>query len=107
MIKNPILFFRLTFNWRTPLGYTVAMILYSFATYGTTCGIVPFVCFFIGSCELFIALIKDITNDVIALSELRKKSHKAKMKKLFGSIIDAFSNVKQFSITQNYCIFSF
>lgn len=84
------------------MGYTLAMIIYSIATYGITFGIVPSVCLYIGPCELFIALINDITNDVIALNGLGKISHHRKMREIFVGIVDSSSKVKQLSTTLVY-----
>lgn len=85
---------RLPIDWKTPFGYTIAMIYYSAATYSILYSIVPAALYFLATFVVFICLIKDILRDVNDLRKLRRKSQKTR---LFCSVAKDFSIIKQLS----------
>lgn len=94
--------FSLPFDWRTPIGYLLAIFSFCIVTYVLTIGIVPILCFFMGSCELFMSFIKDLIGDVKYLNKLSRKSkndeNHREMQQLFVNIIVNFSTLKQLSV---------
>lgn len=91
---------RLPFNWKTPIGYFVALATEYAYCYCTLMGFSPIFGFFLGSAWLASTFAKDITNDVIELSSISKTSRKKngkELKKRFWYIIRFYSDAKQLS----------
>lgn len=98
--------FSLPFDWKTPIGYSLAIFSFCIVTYVLTSGIVPIVCFFIGSSELFMSFNRDLTSDVKHLNKLGRKStndesHR-EIQQFFVNIVVNFSTVKQLSAFSPY-----
>lgn len=55
---------RLPFNWRTPIGYAIAVFLQYAATITMLFCTSAVISFWLGSCWLFMEMVKDITNDL-------------------------------------------
>lgn len=89
---------RLPFNWKTPLGYSLALLGFFTAMYATllsNCPIVPSV---ISSCWLIITFITDIKNELSQLNAtVTRKVNQRKFKKRLCVIIQQFSVIKQLS----------
>lgn len=93
---------RWPFDWKTPIGYLVAWVVQGaeFAAAGTI-GI-PCYNIIFGSNWLFIAMVEDITNDIVEFNNRVKilkanneVSDRAKLKKSFCNVIQNYSDVKQ------------
>lgn len=95
-----IVFFytRLPFNWRTPLGYAIALSVQGLAAYFTLVSISTVVCFLVGSCWLFISFIKEVSEDLCVLYDDKsaKRNH-ADLSKYYSNIIQTYADVKQLS----------
>lgn len=93
-----IAFSRLPFNWRTPIGFAVALLGSYIAIYAVLLSIGPILSFFIGACWFIVVFAKDVTNDLSQFNaaELRLLSH-AELKKRFTLVIQQLSDVKQLS----------
>lgn len=93
--------FSLPFDWKTPIGYSLAIFSFCIATYVLTSGIVPIVCFFIGSSELFMSFNRDLTSDVKQLNKLGRRStndeNHREIQQFFVNIVVNFSTLKQLS----------
>lgn len=84
---------RLPFNWRTPLGYSfVLFYIYVLSASGVLAVGVVMV-FFFGSCILLKSFIEDITNDLTIFKRYKTKREK----RIFYNIIQAYTDIKQFS----------
>lgn len=84
------------FNWRTPLGYTIAFLDELIADTVGVLTYVPLMSFFIGSCWTFIFFIKDITtNDLPFLGiDVRSKNRCVESKKRFCKIVNFYADAK-------------
>lgn len=101
--------FRLPFNWRTPLGYLMALILQAASTYVTLLSVSPSIILLVGSCWILILFIHDITNDLSKLSAIKHdqllssgKNTNGKIKRRFCKIVRNFSDVKELSVGKRY-----
>lgn len=95
-------FKRLPFNWRTPLGYLVAIFAQSAGTYAAIISGVTSIAFFICSCWLFVCIAKDITTDLPLLDCSKKsKPDDPTMKQRFCTIIQMYSDARQLSKSLN------
>lgn len=56
------------FNWKTPLGYLIALLFECISSYYAALFLVPLLCFLFGSCFLLRSFVKDITNDLSLLN---------------------------------------
>lgn len=93
---------RLPFNWKTPVGYPIALIYQIVLAYPSFFHLAPILSFAIGLVRIFIAMIDDISNDLHRLNEMSQQISKTtknhqQMKTLFAKIINDFSDVKQLS----------
>lgn len=84
--------FRLPFNWRTPVGYMVALLGQWAAAVCTLFGGTTAISFLVGSCWLFITILDDITNDLNKLNGRNRKKLQH-----FREIIVCYADVKQLS----------
>lgn len=89
---------RVPFHWRSAFGYIMYLMFYVPGIFCVIYAAVPPICFYAGSCFLFIAFVQDIENDLNAL--MVKKSHRkhnAKLKTQFFRIVQVYSEVKELS----------
>lgn len=84
------------FNWKTPLGFFVALTVQAIASYFTLLSTASILCFLVGLCLLLIAFVRDLANDLKALSvtEIPKKKHE-KLMEDFRKSIKRYSQVKE------------
>lgn len=121
-IKSIVVFyisfwFRLPFDWKTPLGYSAAGFLQFAAGSATFLIAIPNVSFFCSSCWLFIFVADDITNDLMAFNRVKaKKENLVPKLKRFCEIIQIHSDAKQYATRKPFqliwklarmCIYSF
>lgn len=101
--QNDILTFhfrRLPFNWKTPLGYSIAIAFEGATLHSVTLGFTPIFCIFLGSAWLEIAFIEDIANDLAEVNSSIDASNGNKRRDLterFCYIIRFYSDAKQLS----------
>lgn len=89
------IFFRLPFNWRTPIGYSVAFLLPLISTFAIDYSILPTACFTIGSYLLIRAVLKIIRNKIqISCGAIKNDKE---MKEFFVDVITDISDVKELS----------
>lgn len=107
-------FSRLPFDWKTPLGYFIAMVIFAEVTFYILCCGVIGVCLLVGSCWLIQAVVQDISQDQNDFNVSKKKwnQNRMEMKITFNNFIDDFSHAKQLSGKRNqfsklFSIFSF
>lgn len=95
-----LIFGKFPFNWRTPFGYLMASLLLSVAIYFALFSATQIVCFFIGSCLMFISFVEDISNDLDALNIGDKDLKKCEQKLVvqFRNIVQLFADVKELCI---------
>lgn len=90
---------RFPFNWKTPLGYLIALLFETIAQFCVQVMQVPISCFFIGTCWFAMAFIDDILNDVTILNGYAKRMRNAwKVQKQFYFIVQNIADVQQLSI---------
>lgn len=91
---------RLPFDWKTPLGYSIALVLQAIGTYCTSvCG-VPSLCSMIGCCCLLATFVEDITNDLanFETNDMFEASlHRNEIVEHFKNAVKSFVAVKQLS----------
>lgn len=86
------------FNWKTPFGYSIALIGESLAGLAMIFMGGPSGVYFVGSSTLIIEFVKDITNDMSNLNvPAFNERNRKKMKKRFYNILQDFSDAKQLS----------
>lgn len=89
---------RLPFNWRTPIGYAIAVLLQCAAVYSMLFGTVVVLDFWLGSCWLFVEVAKDITNDLAHLNvNERANWNTPTLKWVFSDIVKLYLDAKQLS----------
>lgn len=90
---------RLPFNWKTPFGYVIAMIIFAEVTFYILCCGVIGVCLLFGSCWLIQSIVQDIAHDMNALDVPKKKwqQNRMEMRIMFNNLIDDFSHAKELS----------
>ena len=85
------------FNWKTPFGYFVAWLTEASGAVGvfTTCTLVFM--FMFDSCQLFVFIAEDITNELADFNDAVKKpnaNHEELMDRLSNSL-QAYSDAKE------------
>lgn len=94
----PKLSHRLPFNWKTPIGYMIALASEWAIIHSAILTAAIFV-FFVGSAWLIICLIKDITNDLSELNITGTSLHsRRELRERFCYIIQFYSDAKQLSV---------
>ena len=90
---------RLPFNWKTPIGYLIALIFIDVAVFGAFLGIMATVALSASFSCLLISFAESIENDVNSLNAMSAKCGEniVQMKKLFKNIIEDLSDMKQLS----------
>lgn len=107
--------FRLPFNWKTPVGYSIVLAFESIvlSSIGLTC--VPLISFIVGSCWLTNSFVKDIASDLINFNVKKKRGTQRRAKKHLCKVINDFADAKQLSkptrpllqLPLKYCNFVF
>lgn len=94
--------FRLPFDWRTPLGYSIVTIV-QFATLSVSlfC-LTPALCLFIGTCWIFIAFTEDMKWQLSAfnIGDVQSMRNDKKTMRHFCYMVRFHSDVKQLSKRQ-------
>lgn len=106
--ENPIYlfhtFWRLPFDWRTPLGYLLAIVFEIVSFFGVISNVSPSACFAIGSYmwakHMFVTEIIKNVNDLNALIINSHRRNIRAMQKLFNNILQDFSDIKELSALQ-------
>lgn len=101
---------RLPFNWKTPLGYSIALCLQAIGTYCTSANGVSIVCSMIGCCWLLKTFVEDITKDLANLEAndiFRGSIGQSEIKGRFNSEVKYFTMVKQLSVSELRLIHAF
>lgn len=104
-----MLFFyiRLPFNWKTPLGYLIALLALALAAYFTLVCATSNLCLLGGSCRLFISFIDDISQDLSVLNKFKSENRCGKdVLKCYCNIIQTYEDVKQLSAYFDSCFSS-
>lgn len=91
---------RLPFNWKTPLGYSIAFTIEGIVICGQVFSFVPLLSFFIGTCWLMLAFARDLTNQLTHLKYhgQTSRSH-GQLKIKFNEILQMYSEARQLSIS--------
>lgn len=101
LLFRPIL--RLPFNWKTPGGYFIALCAECIAVFVELFSSSTMLCFSVGSCWLFITIVRDITNDLTYLNCNKISASNIQTKKVqFYHIIEFYSDAKQLSFQTTY-----
>lgn len=96
-----ILYFRLPFNWKTPLGYSIAFCAQSVTVFYTCFSVSSVVSFLIGSCWMLTTIVEDIANDFSFLNERQSQDEKRKsIKRHFLNIVQLYSDANQLSLSR-------
>lgn len=89
---------RFPFNWKTPIGYILALASEMIAAFWTQLVLVPNGCFLIGSCWFVVAFVDDIVNDVSVLNRYGKWMGNAwKLEQQLYFIVQNIVDVQQLS----------
>lgn len=97
--KSPFYFslsiiLRLPFDWKTRLGYVIAL---TYVIIAAACCQIFFsliLCFHVGFCWLIISFVKDITNDLNASTHRYGQSDERIAQTFYGTV-DFYSNLRQ------------
>lgn len=96
--KFVILCCRLPFTWKAPLGYSIAILGSSAATFASVFCCSPTVCFAIASCWLIFTFIEDIESDLSGLNTSKiRKINSQTLKKRFCKIVRQFCKIEELS----------
>lgn len=92
-------FCRTPFNWRSPIGYTIAFLIETIATSLTCLVSAPYHYLITGSCYGLAYLVKNITNEVheLKMDDISLNDNRKKFKVTFCRIVERISAVKQLS----------
>lgn len=89
---------RLPFDWRTPHGFILAFLYEVITDTVASLTYVPLISFFVGSCWLFIAFVRDITDDLFILyKNVKSRKNNIALTKQFCKIVKIYSNTKELS----------
>lgn len=88
--------FRLPFSWKTPAGFTIAILIESVSSFCALYSILPIGCFTIGSYLLLAAAIKFIANGFRVLCKKSIENGK-ELENLFVRVISDVSDLKRLS----------
>lgn len=85
--------FRVPFDWRTPFGYLLLILIYEVGCFGICFSCATSISFIIGSPWLFVVIAKDITADLKHLDTNDQQQIHARLR----NIIHHFSDLKELS----------
>lgn len=90
---------RLPFDWKTPIGYFIALMAQCVPGACSTFSFTSVTCFLIESALLSISILKDIENDLSALNfvDLSSKKDYERIKKQFNLVVRNYTDAKQLS----------
>ena len=93
------LFWRLPFNWKTPLGYLIALLIQCIETTCDDFSGLPVACFLFQSCQLFEAFVEDIARDVslLDIEFCSSEANRHQATENFVNVLRNFTTVKQLS----------
>lgn len=96
---------RLPFDWKTPFGFTVALLSQIVGGCATFSILLPAFSFMIGSCVLFIFVADDITKDLAVFNsgKVAKKNRVPRLKR-FCAIIEIHSDARQLGDYEMKCL---
>lgn len=88
---------RMPFSWNTPIGYFVTWFSQALGCTVAALVAIPYFCFFVGSCWLFIFIAEDITKDLVDFNSSAKnpKTNRMKLLKQFNDVIQLYSDGKE------------
>lgn len=96
---NLLPFYRFPFDWRTPLGYVVAVAFEFISFFGLISNVTPSACFALGSCiwsnHVFVTQIIPNVYNLNVMSTGRRDFRA--IKKLFNDIVQDYADIKEFS----------
>lgn len=93
-----IFIWRLPFNYKNMIGYSVAMVGQAFGEYCLMLCASTFIVFFVGACWSFISFIDDIAIELSCVkADGRSSSNQLEIRNHFCKIVQLFSDVKQLS----------
>lgn len=75
----------------------LASIFFAGAIFCLLFGIIPIVCLFVGSCWLFIAFAKDLTNELLGLDASARDKNYPELMERFTKLVEMHMNIKQLS----------
>lgn len=78
------------FDWTTPLGYFITLLIQCILAYYTVLFLTPTLCFLCGSCFLLKSFVDDVTNDLRILND-------KKMEKILCNTVQYHSELVQLS----------
>lgn len=91
---------RLPFNWKTPVGYFVALLMQCIEILYMTSAGVPVLCFLFHSCQLMEAFVQDISEGISHLNINKPTSadrSQSQIAAIFIDFVENISTVKQLS----------
>lgn len=100
MVPLLFLYHRLPFiDWRTPVGYLIALLCESLAVYVNVLCAIPCICSIIGTCWIAITCVKDVANDLPSLTIDNKRSlqNRKKVKEHFCNFVQSYLDLKELS----------
>lgn len=91
--------FRYPFEWRTPIGYLIALLSQSASSFAILYSICPLICFIVGTCWLLIGCSEDISNELPYLNTVKtpRRNGYVELKEHICSIAKLSVNAKEFS----------
>lgn len=97
-----ITFCRLPFNWKTPLGFLIAICFEYYNTYFGGVFLFSIACFLVGACFLLKLFIEDITNDLrlgfSTVDVAPTNENMQNFRRILRNIVQDISHVKKFSM---------
>ena len=96
-IINDFDYYRLSFIWKTPIGYIAVMIYFVFGDITAIVCVIPTICFCLGSGWLLKSFIEDIRNDLSHLHVTKRvRQHNERELEInFCKIVQLYTNVKK------------
>lgn len=89
---------RLPFNWKTPIGYLIALSAEYASVHSALFGFTPVTSFFVGSAFLTTCFVRDIENELPQLNVIARSTRsRKKMMERFCYIVRFHSDAKQLS----------
>lgn len=89
--------YRIPFNWKTPSGYFLLVILGTLSMYSTCVSILPSTCLVFGTYWFDQTIVRDIINDYRVLNDKVSDLNQKEVLEVFYRIIDDISDAKQLS----------
>lgn len=90
-------FIRFPFDWRTVIGYLIALLSQCAALLSILISFIPIICILIGSCWLSIVFVKDLINELAHLNTAKSKRNHPEIRAHFCQIVQSYADAKQLS----------